>query len=410
MSRARTALVPLLAFCASCLYLYANVVEQDHSCRYKRPPRLRSWATPPRLDRTNDTTNDTNAHPNIPGRYVPYYLRKAPDNSTEMPRILIWTTLQFYWFPDKRTRGSGITIECGDVKCLLTNDRYSLDSTEAVLFYGLDMDLGDMPPYRARAQKWVFWTMEAPNSDTNELMLLGPAINWTLTYRLDSDFKAPYGWTAEYEKPVEYSMEVLRLLWQEKRRMAVWPVSHCHTYAKRELFVRELRKHIDVDIVGKCGKEGCRDDCWHNFSSEYFFYLSFENNQCRDYVTEKLFNPLDHDIVPVVFGGVDYAHFAPRGSYVDALSFSSPEALARYLVATSRDFGMYARHFAWKSRYNIMHWGGWDLCPVCRAIPTDAFRNHSHYHDIYHWYNTMARCRSWDPRTFKTRALASNQE
>ncbi|XP_037556857.2 alpha-(1,3)-fucosyltransferase C [Dermacentor silvarum] len=199
-------------------------------------------------------------------------------------------------------------------------------------------------------------------------------------------------------------MEALRLLWQGKRRMAIWPVSHCNTFGKRELFVRELRKHMDVDIIGNCGnRQGCRDNCWKNFSSEYFFYLSFENSPCRDYVTEKLFNPLEHDLVPVVFGTADYAYAAPPGSYVDALSFSSPAALARYLVATSRDFGMYARHFAWKGRFKIIHWYGWDLCQLCRSFRTDAFKKHSHYEDIFHWYFTMARCRAWDPQTYKLR-------
>ncbi|KAH7981559.1 hypothetical protein HPB49_025408 [Dermacentor silvarum] len=101
-----------------------------------------------------------------------------------MLRILLWTKLQGHWFPNSRTRGSGMQIYCGGLKCLLTNERYSLDSTEAVVFYGLDFVIGDMPPYRARAQKWVFWSMEAPTSaETNEMMLLGSASNYTQTYR-----------------------------------------------------------------------------------------------------------------------------------------------------------------------------------------------------------------------------------
>jgi alpha-1,3-fucosyltransferase len=46
--------------------------------------------------------------------------------------------------------------------------------------------------------------------------------------------------------------------------------------------------------------------CWQLADREYYFYLSFENSICTDYVTEKFFNAMDRKIVPVVIGGTDY--------------------------------------------------------------------------------------------------------
>ena len=71
-----------------------------------------------------------------------------------------------------------------------------------------------------------------------------------------------------------------------------WMVSHCNTNSKREDYVRQLQKHIQVDIYGGCGNlSHCPRDkhwisepqCYDMISRKYKFYLSFENSFCKDY-------------------------------------------------------------------------------------------------------------------------------
>jgi hypothetical protein len=39
-----------------------------------------------------------------------------------------------------------------------------------------------------------------------------------------------------------------------KTKDAVWIVSNCNTPSKREKYVKEMQKIINVDIFGRCGK------------------------------------------------------------------------------------------------------------------------------------------------------------
>lgn len=80
-----------------------------------------------------------------------------------------------------------------------------------------------------------------------------------------------------------------------KSKPVIWFVSNCRAKSGRLEYVKELSRHIGVDIYGKCGAFSCSrgKDCFRDIvEPDYFFYLSFENTLCDDYVTEKLMNPL----------------------------------------------------------------------------------------------------------------------
>ena len=55
------------------------------------------------------------------------------------------------------------------------------------------------------------------------------------------------------------------------------------------------------------------------------FYISFENAICKDYITEKTFNALKLNTIPIVLGGANYTKLLPPGSYINAAEYISPQ-------------------------------------------------------------------------------------
>lgn len=117
--------------------------------------------------------------------------------------------------------------------------------------------------------------------------------NWTVSYRWDSDIPYPYGYFMKQTPPqlpkhVDFP--------KTKTKKVAWFVSHCDTFSKREVYVKELAKYIDVDVYGRCGNLTCshqnkdgEKDCLVMVEKDYKFYLSFENSLCSHYITEKLY-------------------------------------------------------------------------------------------------------------------------
>ena len=185
--------------------------------------------------------------------------------------------------------------------------------------------------------------------------------NATMTYRTDSDFYWPYGFVEKFPHAPKTDKEmalarrsVTRNYAEGKSKLAVWLVSHCNTDSRREYYVHILQKYSQIDIFGKCGKKFCpwtaASECYARIEIDYKFYLSFENSLCRDYITEKMYNILDLDMVPIVYGAADYAELFPPHSYIDALKYS-PQELSKYLDLLDKNDTLYSEYFWWKPYY-----------------------------------------------------------
>nr|XP_054931161.1 alpha-(1,3)-fucosyltransferase 7-like isoform X2 [Dermacentor andersoni] len=313
------------------------------------------------------------------------------NNSTGI-KVLFWTTAHrlWHWPLNKAARGL-VRLDGCNVPCFVTRDRSLIRSADAIVFHDRDADASDLPSYRDERQRWVYWNMEPPpKSPSDRMARLRGVFNWTYTYRHDSDVHHPYfsfvnqsvqGATGS---PTRRSAPSVRT---NRSKLAVWVATNCHTQSHREDFVTELRKHVAVDVYGRCGDLKCPGDpCQASFGETYYFYLAFENSVCREYATEKFYDALRFNLVPVVIG--NYAGVpVPPNSYVDALQFPSPAHLASHLKAVAANTTLYERYFAWKRTQAVVKNRFDDHCALCHALRRASPGGRKSYADIVRWWH-----------------------
>ena len=98
------------------------------------------------------------------------------------------------------------------------------------------------------------------------------------------------------------------------------------------------------------------DPCFDLVNRDYKFYLSFENDICKDYITEKAFNALKLNTIPVILSGADTSKVLPPHSVINALDFT-PEQLADHLYFLLQNKDEYLKYFKWRRHYKVIRKG-----------------------------------------------------
>ncbi|OWA54998.1 Glycoprotein 3-alpha-L-fucosyltransferase A [Hypsibius exemplaris] len=288
--------------------------------------------------------------------------------------------------------------KCPVSDCRITYDESKVKEADAVLLKDfvnpslLDKTIYKRPP----EQIWILTLLESPHYTADYTKLNGH-INWTATFRQDSELVTPY------EKFVLYDSNVRSLqqgtnyatLKRGKKKVA-WFVSNCQTANNRMDYAKELAKYIDVDIFGSCGPNKCdkrTKKCQEILRRDYKFYLSFENSDCWWYITEKLWIPLQSDVVPIVMGAprADYEAVAPHKSFIHVSDFASPRDLAMYLHRLDRSDQEYNSYFRWKGTGELIDTRFY--CRLCALLHADNVPAKT-YHDIQNWWAGPQVCSS----------------
>ena len=244
-------------------------------------------------------------------QYISLYRNKFFDyncinKSSNLKKILYWNP----FFGDK-TYGFGLgQIEpFKRMNCPITNCEAIFDKTrtnEADLVIVHMRDEFSMPASRKKSQKWIFFLIES-QVHSAEFSHLNGFFNGTSTFQLNSDFFTPYGFEFKFywEKNDNFNEDKDYLA--DKTEFAAAIISNCNDNSRRLDLIRSLQRFIPVKIFGSCGSP-CIDkiNCKMNISNVYKFYFAFENSFCKDYITEKFFQILNYDIIPVVYGGGNY--------------------------------------------------------------------------------------------------------
>lgn len=263
--------------------------------------------------------------------------------------------------------------------------------------------VNDRPSYKLEDQRWVFFSFEAPNY--HPVKPYKNLINWIQSFRLDADIFMPY--YNYYKRDVPVKIDYGAIL-KKKTKLIAWFVSECGTISGRDYYVRTLMKFISVDVYGACtfkffqyNKCGKGKDCKsYILNNEYKFYLSFENTLYKDYVTEKYFQMLDLNIVPIVCGDGNYSAVGPPHSFINTKDFSSIKDLANYLKHLDQNDEEYIKYLKYKENF-VLDEPTWPVlyrrnqkqynnswCLLCKKLndPNESFKR---YENLEKWYGKI---------------------
>ena len=369
-------------------------IQQNKTNSNKQAKMVMDW-----IRNSQKSTNFKNFHPWAP----PQYGFRLPPDDTVLPKmyrnkerglkfrkkILIWNT------DNKGVKGRKAMTSCPVPNCEMVTDRAELNSSDAVVWltFALKKYINDQPAYRIPNQRWVLYTREPPYEILSQLdRQFDNKFDLLSYHRTDADIPYTYGYLSELNDTEKGQVKLGVNHATGRSGLVVWFVSHCHTTSFREMYVEELQKIIKVDVYGGCGRLKCGETGIHNYNTtcveiklKYKFYLAFENSICQDYITEKLWWALEEGIVPIVLGGADYSKFIPKNSYINIRNFSSPNALAEYLLFLDSNDKLYNEYFLWKLKYKVSFEFA-APCQLCYLLNTD-YRSPNNYSDIRGWLN-----------------------
>jgi len=347
------------------------------------------------LDNT-ETCSESTCQDNVKSHH------KQQDKYLQKPKVILyWTT--FYGHRDfefglgqQPFKDAG----CPVTNCIATDDPSQSEEADALMFHM--RNVAQQTPYpkkRSPHQRYVFFLLEHPYHQWNDLRPFNGFFNLTMTYRRDSDIFLPYGMTEKGKSKADVTPV------KKQRKLVAWFVSNCQSHSKREDYVKELQKYIPVDVYGQCGPLKCPPDttqyhairmwpsCYTMLEENYKFYISFENNFCRDYVTEKMYNILKLNVVPIVLGGTDYSRDAPPNSVINIQDFDSPKQLSEYLIELDKNEDKYLEYFKWKHEYKVVTGKPFQdaFCRLCEIL-NDPDYPHQNHDDLDEWWGKEKYC------------------
>ncbi|KAF8357739.1 hypothetical protein PRIPAC_92734, partial [Pristionchus pacificus] len=339
-------------------------------------------------------------------------------NSTYIPNILIWTpSISIRNVSDDsliqilRNLGQSCPFKCE----IEGRKRIHENDASAIVFHSRTMVSTDLPNHRTEDQIYVFLCREAQNRCGEEdkktveykkemynLQLIPTFFNTSMTNLRDEiAYNLGYGEVVRTNNDdllKKISNEMWFRIFSKKKKLGLAIISNCYTPSKREYYLKvgtffekvssllqELSLHVKLSLLGSCfgshrvcsnteQKQHCMDELlgWNaELRQSHFFYFAFENSVCKDYITEKLFDRLQKNIVPVVLRRRILEGVIPSSAFIAADDFASPKHLAEYLIRVSNDEKLYRSYFEWRNTHAVLPFitmRGNGICALCSDL------------------------------------------
>ena len=312
-------LILLLVSIFSILFYYNNEISVNSTIYSLKEKTFTKNATNKTVEKCEAFIKDSNqSYYFIDGKVypqlVPLFLNKSINfeclNQNKPKVILLWAKPGYYSSNvDKENVLKN--VQCPVTNCEISTNKSKINESDFVLVHMND-PIKEPPEYRPQFQRWIFSIYESPYLSYIDYKKWKNFFNMTSTYKIGSDLQYLPNIYWNENKMFNQNFN----FYGNKTKFAVALISNCKGTSKRLSYIDDLRKYINVDIYGKCGmpcptqfKNVKINNCREHLAQQYKFFLAFENNICKDYVTEKFFDTINFNIIPVVLGGADYDQY-----------------------------------------------------------------------------------------------------
>lgn len=133
---------------------------------------------------------------------------------------------------------------CFYTNCKMSTDLNHLNNSSAIIFT-MSRPLGHIPPIKRSMrhpdQVWMFFGLESPVHTSRfgyRHYNWQNTMNWSMSYRTDSDIFFPYGILVTREKPL---MRDYSAIYRSKTKHVAWAVSNCGAPSRRDDYVKEMK-------------------------------------------------------------------------------------------------------------------------------------------------------------------------
>ena len=238
-------------------------------------------------------------------------------NKNKIKRILFWNS---FFRNEDYNFGIGkikpfVKNRCPVVNCETTKDKSKLNKSHYVITH-MRNTFENIPKYRLLNQKWIFFLLESP-IHVGRFNNYDSIYNLTYTYKRSSNFPGSYEMLSRFYWAKNPSFNENFDFSKGKTDFLAAIISNCARSGPRLKYIFQLRNYVKVDLFGKCGRKcpiyfkntKIKSDCKEIISQSYKFFLAIENSICNEYITEKFFDILKYNIIPVVMGGGNYEYY-----------------------------------------------------------------------------------------------------
>lgn len=321
-------------------------------------------------------------------------------SSLSIKKILIWNP----FLREDVRKGFRTCLANCEFKCEVSEDKDDVSNADAIIFHAYDLwpvfmhwilktpPSVEFPSFRHPEQVWILFNKEPPCNIFWDATLFNGLFNWTAWYRRDATVWWPYGskYVVNELKDDNHgsSYDRNQTSFKDKPRGIAGMISNCVDQAQRYKLVYELQKYLKIDMFGHCYNNPCgnmktpKEKTCEDILRKYKFYLAFENSHCKDYVSEKYWESLNRNQIPIVNWKVKQDDIAIPGSYINIYHFKDVMSFSEYITEVMNNETLYKTYFKWKSRYAFRE--PCVTCEICRLL-RDRTMKAQVYHDLGGW-------------------------